>query len=178
MTDIGRQSLIPMSLTSIDASQCYNRVLHMILWMVWYSLVKLENVVVTIVTCLQLMEYFMRSGFGDSNSSYGGRFSSFRWDGLGQGSRGAYRGWIHVCPPMINLLRKCGLCSTLENSITRERTESVGSVYVDDVNMYSGGSIGNTAQEVVDAVSKQGHAWASLLKISGGCAKARKVSGI
>ena len=31
MTDICRQSRIPMSITSIDASQCYDRVLHLIL---------------------------------------------------------------------------------------------------------------------------------------------------
>jgi len=120
------------------------------------------------------MEYFMRSGFGDSVNSYGGRLSIFRWYGLGQGSRGASHGWIHVVSPMINLLRKCGLCSTLENPITRERTETVGSVYVDDANLYSGGSVGDSLQDVVDAVKKQGHAWASLLKISGGCAKAKK----
>ena len=86
MTDIARQSRMPMTLTSIDASQCYDRVLHLILGMVWFSLVKSKNVIVTIISCLQLMEYFMRSRFGDSNASHGGRLSSFRWDGLGQGS--------------------------------------------------------------------------------------------
>ena len=75
---------------------------------------------------------------------------------------------------MINILRKCGLCSQVENLITREKVETVGSVYVDDANMYSGGNIGSTVEEVVEARSKQGHAWASLLKISGGCAKAKK----
>ena len=75
---------------------------------------------------------------------------------------------------MINLLRKCGLCSALENPITREKTETVGSVYVDDANMYSGGSVGDSVQDVVKEVKKQGLAWAALLKISGGCAKAKK----
>ena len=117
----------------------------------------------------------MRSCYGgDSVHSYGGRFSKYRWDGLGQGSRGASHGWIHVCSPMINLLRKCGLCSTLENPITRDKTETVGSVHVDDANLYSGGSVGDTVDDVLKAVSEQGHAWASLLKISGGCAKAKK----
>ena len=38
-TDICRQSRIPMTIASVDASQCYNRVLHLMLWFVWYSLI-------------------------------------------------------------------------------------------------------------------------------------------
>ena len=116
----------------------------------------------------------MRSGFGDSPRSYGGRNSEHRWDGLGQGSRGASHGWIHVCAPMINILRQCGLCSMIENPIMREKTETVGSVFVDDANLYSGGSVGDSMQDVVKAVAEQARAWASLLKTSGGCAKAKK----
>ena len=58
--------------------------------------------------------------------------------------------------------------------MTLEPVDTVGSVYVDDANMYSGGSIGDSFEDVVDAVSKQDQACATLLKISGGCAKAKK----
>ena len=52
MTDIARQSRILMALVSIDASQCYDRVLHLVLWMTWYALTKFRNVCITIVSCL------------------------------------------------------------------------------------------------------------------------------
>ena len=51
MYDIARQCRIPMSLNSIDASQCYDRVLHLILWMVWYALIKNKNVCIVIIGC-------------------------------------------------------------------------------------------------------------------------------
>ena len=66
------------------------------------------------------------------------------------------------------------MCSIMENPITREKIETVGSVYVDDANLYSGGSLGDTLRDVMAAATKQCRAWATLLKISGGCAKAKK----
>ena len=42
------------------------------------------------------------------------------------------------------------------------------------LSFYSGGAIGNTVEDVVEAGSKQGHDQASLLKTSGGCAKPKK----
>ena len=66
------------------------------------------------------------------------------------------------------------MSATLENPITREKIETVGSVYVDDANLYSGGSLGDNLTEVMDKATKQCRAWATLLKISGGCAKAKK----
>ena len=83
-----------------------------------------------------------------------------------------------MCSPVINILRKCGLFSTIENPITREKTEAVGSVVVDDANLYSGGFVGDTMSDVMKYVTKQGRAWASLLKIMENVPKQRKISGI
>ena len=173
-TDICRQSQITMAIASVDASQCYDRVLHLMLWFVWYSLIKIKNVCQTIISCLQLMSFYQRSGFGDSSTSYGGRNSEFRWDGLGQGSRGASHGWLHISAPMINIIKRLGLWSEFEHPITREKAPSVGTAFVDDANMYSGGSVGDSLEDVKEQASTHVKAWAVLLKVSGGCAKANK----
>ena len=72
-TDICRQSRIPMAIALVHTSQCYDRVLHLMLWFVWYYLIKLKNVCHTILCCLQLMTFYQQSSFGDSATSYGGR---------------------------------------------------------------------------------------------------------
>ena len=39
MADNSRQSRIPMSIVSVDAAQCYDRVNHIIMSLVWFALI-------------------------------------------------------------------------------------------------------------------------------------------
>ena len=75
---------------------------------------------------------------------------------------------------MINILKNLGLYSEFEHPITREKAPSVGTAFVDDANMYSGGSVGDSLDEVHEKASIHVKAWAALLKVSGGCAKTKK----
>ena len=70
--------------------------------------------------------------------------------------------------------KKLGLRSKFEHPITREKAPSVGTAFVDDANMYSGGSVGDSLEDVKKQASMHVKAWAVLLKVSGGCAKAKK----
>ena len=63
--DIARGSRIPMAISSCDARQCYDRVLHLVQCMVWMALLKDVSVVFVVLFCLQNMKYFKRTGYGD-----------------------------------------------------------------------------------------------------------------
>jgi hypothetical protein len=73
-TDISRQSRTPMTIVSADAAYCYDRVNHVIMSLVWLTLLN-GNVppIVAALICLQTMEFFQRTGFGESKTYFGGR---------------------------------------------------------------------------------------------------------
>ena len=55
MVDICRQSRLPMILASVDAEQCYDRVLHMFLLLIWIALLKAVLPGYVVLMTLQMM---------------------------------------------------------------------------------------------------------------------------
>ena len=93
------------------------------------------------------MEFFQRSGYGDSHESNGGKNTKIRWIGLGQDNRGTSHGWIQVSLVKFNTLKKSGVGAVHKNPITHEQIHSAGSVFADDQNMYVFGKLGETAAQ-------------------------------
>ena len=174
MVDICRQSRLPMILGSVDAAQCYDRVLH--LWVLLMLIALLKNFVLAFVMLftLQNMRFFVRSGYGDSSVSHGGLDTVWAWMGLGQGSRGAPDCWLLISSPMFNILRREKMCAEVENPLTGEKTESVGCAFVDDANMYVFSKRLDTVQKVYDEAVEHIASWSRLLRVTGGCAKSEK----
>ena len=54
MVDICRQSQLPMILASVDAEQCYDRVLHLFLLLIWIALLKVVVPGYVILMTLQM----------------------------------------------------------------------------------------------------------------------------
>ena len=65
MQDICRQSRIPMAIISIDAAQCYDRVKHACLIILWAALINNALIGLVVLQCLQMMEFFQWTGCGD-----------------------------------------------------------------------------------------------------------------
>ena len=47
-----------MSIVSVDAAQCYHRVNHVIMSMVWLSLIRVVGPIKILLYCLQTMKIF------------------------------------------------------------------------------------------------------------------------
>ena len=134
--DISRQSRIPMAILSMDAAQCYDRVNHIIMAMVWIVLIRNIMVVFLILSCLQTMEFFQRTGYGDSQDCFGIVNCILTWMGLGQGSRGASHGWMQLSSVIVNIMKKTGHAADIRHPITGAIVRSVGSLFVDDANIF------------------------------------------
>ena len=76
MADLSRQARHPMTVVSVDAAYCYDRVNHVIMSLVWLALTGNIPAIVATLTCLQTMKFFQRTGFGDSKSYFGSSFTS------------------------------------------------------------------------------------------------------
>ena len=66
-------SLHPMTVVLVDAEKCYDRVNHLLMSLVWLSLVNHIASISIALACLQFMGVFQHTEFGDSTSLYGGK---------------------------------------------------------------------------------------------------------
>ncbi len=90
MAILSRQARHPMTVVSADAAYCYNRVIHIIMSLVWLVLTGNTPAIVAMLICLQTMKFFQQTGFSDSKSSFGGLLYHLCMMGLGQGNRLCY----------------------------------------------------------------------------------------
>ena len=56
--DLSCQSLLPMALVLINAAQCYDRVNHLMMSLVWLALGVQQSAIAIILKCLQDMKIF------------------------------------------------------------------------------------------------------------------------
>ena len=56
--DLSRQSRIHVSIVSVDAAQCYDRVNHVIMSLVWLALIGVVGPIKVLLHCLQIMRFF------------------------------------------------------------------------------------------------------------------------
>jgi len=86
----------------------------------------------------------VRTGFGDSNKSYGGSNWLIPIHGIGQWNGVGPAIWVVISTPLLNLLRKKGYGCKLVDPISGNRYRFVGYTFVDDTDiieskpMYSG----------------------------------------
>ena len=95
-----------MTIVSVDAANCYNRVNHVIMSLIWLTLLN-RNIppIVSALICLQTMKFFQRTGFGESKTFFGGQNLRKYIMGLGQGSRAAPPSRIQVSAVLANVYK-------------------------------------------------------------------------
>ena len=180
-TDISRQSRTPMTIVSADAAYCYDRVNHVIMSLVWLTLLNGQvSPIVAALICLQTMKFFQRTGFGESKTYFGGSDIVKYIMGLGQGSRAAPPSWIQLSTVLVNVYKQLGLGSFITDPISLETIHTMGGLFVDDTDLYTGNDTPSANGEVSDpmelCIRTQGNLdqWNNLLIASGGALKPEK----
>ena len=179
--DISRQSRTPMTIISADAANCYDRVNHIIMSLVWLTLLNGNtSAVVVALICLQTMKFFQRTGFGESKTFIGGKELLKYIMGLGQGSRAAPPSWIQLSSVLINVYKQLGLGCFTTDPISLEEIHSAGALFVDDADLYTGDDRQPEPNELINPaelwLQTQSNLdqWSDLLRASGGALKPEK----
>ena len=172
--DLSRQSRLPMALVSIDAAQCYDRVNHTMMSLVWLALGVQQSAIAIILNCLQNMTIFTRTGFGDSSTSFGGPDQLIPFCGLGQGSKAAPASWLQLSTTIINAYCNQGYGAVFADPITQRESKSVGCVYVDDTDIYTADPSFKTVDSVIKETVQAVPCWSRCLSATGGAIKAAK----
>ena len=133
--DISRKLRHPIVIMSVDAANCYDRVNHIIMSLLWFALLKgFRSPIQAALQSLQQMKFYQRTGFGDSTS-----FLSCCEDkyfmGLGQGSRAAPAAWCQLSAVINNVFKKYAKGCSMFSPISRKCISSMGVSYVDDTDL-------------------------------------------
>ena len=126
-----------MTIVSADAAYCYDRVNHVIMSLVWLVLTN-GNIpaIFMAMVCLKTMRFFQRTEFGESKSFFGGPSMQLYMMGLGQGNRAAPPLWIQLSSVLVNVFKQLNLGALIQNPITAEMIHSMGTLFVDDTDLY------------------------------------------
>ena len=105
MNDLSRQSRTPMSIVSVDAAKCYNRVNHVLMPLVWLALIGVIGHMKVLLHCLQTMIFFRGQDMKIQVPSQGAK-NSASWD-WGKATEEPHPcEYLCLIPVIVNMLRK------------------------------------------------------------------------
>ena len=169
MNGLSRQSRTPMSIVSVDSAQCYDRVKHVIMSLVWLALIIVICLIKVLLHCLQTIKFFQRTRYEDSSTVTGGERLYFM--GLGQGSKEAPPPWICLSSVIVNILRKLQHGAHIVDQMTGILIHSVGADLCCWVESMS------SAKEPYETIQAETQMWGDLLLATGECLKPENISG-
>ncbi len=89
--DIVRQTRLPAGISVVDADNCYNQFAHPIASLVFQALGVPQEAIISMLTTIQEMKFFLRTGFGD--------FKDYAGSTGGKRPKGCVRG---MAPPQLH----------------------------------------------------------------------------
>jgi ribonuclease HI len=171
--DISRQTRTLMAVMSVDAAQCYDRVHHGLMSLIWLALTRNLSVVQTLLTCLGDIKIYTRTGSGDSTTFFGGR-SNRPACGLGQGSKAAPASWVQLSSIFVKIFKERGFGASMLDPITQSIIHSIGCLFVDDTDLYAMEALCRSVVDVLASAQQAISLWSSLLAATGGAIKTEK----
>jgi hypothetical protein len=161
--DITRQARVPSAITSVDASNCYDRIAHAIASLVFQAFGVPTTAIETMLSTIENMKFFLRTGFGDSTTFAGGGIS-VKIQGLTQGNGASPAGWAVISICIIGAHGKKGHGAKFICPITRLQHHLSAILYVDNTDLLH---IDLTKDETVDevhrAIQESVYSWGNLL---------------
>ena len=172
--DIVRQTKWPAGISAVDADNCYDQIAHPIASLIFQSLGVPQEAAVSMLSTMQDMIFFLRTGFEDSNV-YAGSTDGKKMQGLCQGNGAAPVGWTVTSMAMINAHKRKGHGVHLTSPITKAAIHPVGTLFVGDTDLehFDMNKV-ETITAVHEALQQSIHKWGLLLIATSGSLKPGK----
>ena len=170
--DIARQKRAPFIVASVDAAQCYDRIAHAMAALTLRASKVPDSSVHCMLKPIREMEFFIRTGFGESATSVGGKHVLKQ--GGCQGNGAAPPTWQQIATTMIRAQHRAGHGVTVKCPISKKSCRKVGILYVDDTNLWAGltpdDDLIGTMAKAQDGIN----CWGELLMATGGSLNPKK----
>ena len=179
--DIARQLRRPAGLASVDADNCYDRIAHPMASMVFQAFGVPTGPIRSMLTTLQDLRFYLRTGYGDSKGYVGGNKGSsvtaIKNQGMCQGNTASPAAWTVVSIPMISAHKKKGHGAHFLTPMGNFPCHLAGGLFVDDndlfhLDMRRTESAAEAHANLQEAVIN----WGKLLLATGGALKPEKCS--
>ena len=161
------------AIAGVDATQCYDRIVHSLVSMLAQNEGAPLSTMRTMLSALQNMNYYLRTKFGESNCSYGGAQRE-PFQGTAQGNGASPAMWIMVSMYLVLLMHDVGLVTTLTSAITGLSISFLGFLFVDDTDIVVIGNNRDTPQSIRGRLQKTNTHWNGILRVTGGALKKEK----
>jgi hypothetical protein len=116
--NITRQAHLPAAIPLVDASNCYNRIVHAIALLIFQAFGVPTTAVEKMLGAIEKIKFFLQTGFGDLKSFARGGIS-IKAQGLTQGNGASPAGWTFISICILGAHRKR---DTGPNSIVQSLT--------------------------------------------------------
>ncbi len=138
--DIVRQLWRSTGLASVDANNCYNWVAHPMASMVFQSFGMPKPAIESILTTIQDMKSYLRTGYGDSTGYAGGSNDpsgvTRKTQGMCQGNGAAPAAWTVTSIPMIAAQQRKNHGAHFVAPISSKEGHLIGGLYVDNTDLF------------------------------------------
>ena len=179
--DIVRACRRPAGLASVDADNCYDRIAHPMLSMILQAFGVPTNAVKSMLSTIQDMKFFLRTGYGDSKGYVGGytndEIETLKTQGIMQGNGGGPGCWTVETIPMLRAHKRKGHGAHLVAKISDKEGHVAGSLFVDDDDkVHLNMKVIETKQQAFEGLQESIINWGKLLIATGGALKPSKCS--
>jgi hypothetical protein len=158
----------------VDLGNCYGAVAHPIASIAVQAFGVSPIMVKVMLSVMQTMKFFLRSGYGDSTQPFGGS-SEQPYGGLGQGSGAAPSLFSAVSTLMIMAFLQLGHGVQISTTVTGFVFTLAAILYVDDTDvLHRAKSPTMSDEEFFDQVQQATNDWANLAIATGGALKPKK----
>jgi hypothetical protein len=172
--NIVRQTRLPAGISAVDADNCYDRIAHPIPSMVFQVLGIPTPAIVSMLSTIQDMKLYLRTGFGDSKA-YAGSTGGVKTQGLCQSNGAAAAGWTVTSIAMIQAHKRKGHGVHLYCPISKKNMHLAGTLFNDDTDLEHFDVTKNeTVIDVHEAMQTSILNWGRVLIATGGALKPSK----
>jgi hypothetical protein len=169
--DIHRQQRLAGASASVDAAQCYDRMVHSFVSLVCQHLGMPQATIMAMLTTIQEMQFHLRTSFGDSNTFYGGKLP-IPFQGTCQGNGAGPAIWLIVVSRILRNLQSEGHGMHFESAITKASLAIVAFCYVDDTTLgVTAKSHFESPEQIVTRLQSSIDCWSGSLTTTGGALK-------
>ncbi len=162
-----------MAIESVDLTNCYYAVAHLIASIALQSFKVCKVMVAIMLYVLETMNWYLKTAFGQSKISVGGTALDPSM-GLGQGNGAPPPGFLAVCTLMINIYRNLGHRVTFIRAWAQDAFTLAAVLYIDDSDLFHMAIRMPSDKEFLQLVQNATNDWAGLVHATGGSLKPQK----
>ena len=151
-----------MCITSADAANCYDRINHAIIALMYLTLGVPVGSIIAMLLTIQLMKFFLRTN------------TLLIMMGLCQGNGAAPASWLVLSSVLVRILRQLGYGTRIRSPISRVLLDIMGVLYVADTDLMIMDECIRYPYDLWKESQEACMAWGKLLIATGGTLKPEK----